>query len=111
MEKYLGKIDSVSFGHGGYQGCMIGLHLSFKFGCSGIGTNYSAWDAELIECTDNSKWTEEDRNKQYSDIVRKISKLLSDAKVDDIAKLNGIPVEVTVENGVFKDFRILTEVL
>ncbi len=35
MEKRLGKIKESSFGLGGYQGCGIGLHLTFegKLGC------------------------------------------------------------------------------
>jgi hypothetical protein len=42
--------------------------------------------------------------------MRYISKLLSDAKVDDVMKLKGKPIEVTVEGNCVESWRILTEV-
>jgi len=111
MNKELGKISSVSFGLGGYQDCMLGLHIIFSFNGAGVGTSISTWDANKIEHTEHTQWTEEERSKQYDDIMRKVSDLLAEAKVDCITKLKGIPVEVTMENRTFKEFRILTEVL
>lgn len=112
MEKYLGKISTVRFGLGGYQGVCIGLHLSFEFdGSGGISTSISAWDPEEISCDEHTKWTEEDRDKQLSNIMRRISKLLSKAKVDEVYRLKGVPVEITIEGMALKDWRILTEVL
>ena len=35
MEKRLGKIESVSFGLGGYQGAMLGLHVTLGDGSWG----------------------------------------------------------------------------
>jgi hypothetical protein len=111
--KELGKISHVKFGLGGYQECMLGLQLTFSLGGggAGIGTTISAWDANRIEWSENCKWTEEDRSKQYDEIMREVSDLLAKAKVDSIDKLKDIPVEVTMENRTFKSFRILTEVL
>ena len=43
--------------------------------------------------------------------MRKISKLLSQAKVSEIHELKGIPVEVEFEGMMMKDWRILEEVL
>jgi len=114
--KYLGKIESVKFGHVGYQNAMLGISLSFSFDEScGVATDRSTWDAEIIECTNNSKWTEEDRSKKYDEIMRYISKLLKDAKCDDVADLKGKPVELEFDGegwgGTLKDWRILVEVL
>lgn len=114
--KYLGKIETVKFGHCGYQGAMLGMSFTFKFdGCCGVGTDRSAWDAELIEHKDSCKWTEEDRSKQYDEIMRYISKLLKDAKCSDITALKGKPVELDFDGdclgSTLKDWRILTEVL
>jgi hypothetical protein len=39
MEKKLGKIESISFGLGGYQGAMLGLHVTL--GNSGSQTHKS----------------------------------------------------------------------
>lgn len=110
-EKRLGKITKASFGLGGYQECMIGLHLTFEFGGSGICTDYCAWDANKIKHSESCKWTEEDRSEQYDEIVRKLSDILEDARVYSVSDLVGIPVEVELENRTFKDFRVLTEVL
>ena len=111
MKKKLGKIQSVKFGHGGYQDSMIGLHLTIGADGWGVGDSKSAWDAELIQHSEYCKWTENDRDKQYSDILRFVSKLLKDAKVDTIDKLKGIPLEVTFDGNLLKDWRVLTEVL
>jgi hypothetical protein len=43
--------------------------------------------------------------------MRYVSKLLKDAKVDAVQKLQGIPVEVTFDGNLLKEWRILTEVL
>ena len=103
-EKYLGKIDSVRFGLGGYQDATIGLHLSFIFNGSGISTSISAWDKNMIKHNEYYKWTEEDRSCQYAEIMRKVSDLLNEAKVNDISKLKGIPVEVEIKDRLFKSF-------
>lgn len=111
-EKRLGKISSVRFGHGGYQDACLGLDLSFESKSGwGVSTWIGGWDAEIIKCDKYCKWTEEDRSKEYADTMRKISKLLSQAKVSEIHELKGIPVEVEFEGMMMKDWRILEEVL
>lgn len=112
MEKRLGKIEDVKFGLGGYQDAMIGIHITLS-GSNGWGvTNTkSAWDAELIECSEHCKWTEEDRSRQYDDIMRYISKLLSQAKVQSIDQLKGKPIEASFDGNLLKEWRILTEVI
>ena len=45
------------------------------------------------------------------DSVRNVNQILKDAKVNYVSELLNKPVEVTIENNTFKDFRILTEVL
>ena len=89
MEKKLGKIESVSFGLGGYQGAMLGLHVTLGNGSWGVGDTRANWDSEQIECSDHSKWTEEDRDGWYAEIMRYVSSLLKDAKVDSVDKLKG----------------------
>lgn len=111
MEKELGKIESVKFGLGGYQGAMIGIHISLSSKGWGTNTEVSAWDSEIIECTEHCKWNEESRSKQYDEMVRYISKLLKSAKVQTIDELKDKPVEVIFENNSIKEWRILDEVL
>lgn len=111
MEKKLGKIESVSFGLGGYQGAMLGIHFTLGNSCWGVGDLKGNWDAEQIKHTENTKWTEEDRDASYAEIMRYVSKLLKDAKVDSVDKLKGKPIEVTFDGNLLKEWRILTEVL
>jgi hypothetical protein len=111
MEKKLGKIERVSFGYGGYQECMLGISVTLSNGSWGVGDFKGNWDAELIKHTEHTKWTEEDRDKGYSDTMRFLSKLLKEAKVSSVDQLKGVPVEVTFDGMMLKEWRILTEVL
>lgn len=109
MEKRLGKIESVKFGLGGYQGVMLGIHFTLGANGWGVGDSRAQWDAEMI--SEHAKWTESDRDVWYAEIMRYVSKLLKDAKVDSVDKLKGKPVEVTFDGNTLKEWRILTEVL
>jgi hypothetical protein len=111
MKKEMGKIESVRFGHGGYQDSMLGLSVTLSMNGSGVSDFKGTWDAELVKHTEYSRWTEEDRDKSYSDTMRFLSKLLSEAKVDEVSKLKGTPVEVTLDGILLKEWRVLTEVL
>lgn len=110
MGKRLGKILKVWFGHGGYQDACIGIHFTLGGDGWGVGDTRSAWDAEIIKHSDHCKWTEETRDKDYAEIMRFVSKLLKDAKVDSVDKLIGIPIEAEFEGMSLKSWRILTEV-
>lgn len=109
--KELGKIVRAEFGLGGYQDCMLGLHFTFETVGGGLNKDFSFWDYESIKHSDRCKWSEEDRNKTAVDVLKLVSKLLKDAKVQKVSELKGIPIELDIEDRAFKDFRILTEVL
>jgi hypothetical protein len=111
MEKRLGKIQDVRFGLGGYQDAMLGIHVTLGNEGWGVGDSRANWDVEQIKWTENTQWTEEDRDGWYAEIMRYVSKLLKEAKVDSVDKLKGKPVEVTFEGNTLKEWRILTEVL
>lgn len=108
MEKQLAKISNITMGGGGYQGAQLGISITFSGKNWGIGTFWGHWGGKR---DDNCKWTEEERLKYLGEIFLKVEKLLKDAKVNHLHELIGIPVEVTSENSMFKDFRVLTEVL
>jgi hypothetical protein len=111
MEKRLGKIESVHFGLGGYQGAMLGIHVTLGDGGWGVGDSKANWDAEQISCSEHCKWSESDRDVWYAEIMRYVSKLLKEAKVDSVEKLKGKPIEATFDGNMLKEWRILTEVL
>lgn len=52
-----------------------------------------------------------DQKSIIADSVRNVHQILKDAKVNYVSELINKPVEVTIEDNTFKDFRILTEVL
>ena len=105
---YLGKISHVRFGQGGYQDSQFGLSLSFDL--KGCGTTWfmGYWDLERSEY---AKWTEEDRNANFAKLVNFMRDLFKKAKITEVHKLVGVPVEVTFVNEGLKEWRILEEVL
>lgn len=111
MEKRLGKIEKVSFGLGGYQGAMLGIHVTLGDGSWGVSDCRANWDAEQISCSEYSKWSEVDRDGWYTEIMRYVSKLLKEAKVNSVDELRGKPIEATFDGNTLKEWRILTEVL
>lgn len=72
----------------------------------------TVWDPEQIKVTQYTKWTESERDNELAELMRYISKLLADAKVDDVTKLAGKPIELVInEYNSLESWRILTEVL
>ena len=113
-EQKLGHIASIEFGLGGYGDGEIGLtvNLSGPDGDSwGVYATKMAWDANRVKHSEYCKWTEADRDAQYAEIVRYISSLLKDAKVDNVSELKGKPIMATFESMSLVSWRILTEVL
>ena len=106
-ETMLGKISEVKFGK--LDG-RIGLWLTLS-GSWCVTANIVCWDPEDIIPDGNHKWKEEDRDKQLVEIMRKVSKLLKQAKVDNINDLLNVPVEFTSKGGLLDSWRILEEVL
>ena len=107
---FLGKIESIKFG---LSDSRIGLFYTLTFNnCCETQSSNTVWDPEQIKVTQYTVWTEDDRDRELAQLMRYISKLLADAKVNDINKLAGKPVEVTIDEfNSLKSWRILTEVL
>lgn len=110
--RYLGKIQTVKFGLGGYDDCMIGLTIDFRFnGCHGVADFKGTWCPGVVDAGKYSGWSEEDRSRSFDELMRFIAKLLLDTKRKDISELSGAPVEIEIEGNVLQSWRILTEVL
>ena len=107
--RHLGKITSAFFGTIPDHPYLFGLQLSFSMGdegCVGDGGKYT------VNISKSCKWSNpESRSKALEDMLDKVHQILQDAKVNYVADLVNKPVEVTLADGRFKDFRILTEVL
>ena len=107
-EKILGKILDVRFGFIRDYPFLFGLDLTFKLANSGgvgSGGKYT------VNISKECKWSEADRNSAIAKTVDNLIKIMEDANVTNVCDLKNKPVEVTLENNTFKDFRILTEVL
>lgn len=108
MEKKLGKIENVCVG---IRDGALGIHFTLSSSEWGVGDSRLAWDPETVKVTEYTKWSEKDRDEDLIRIMRFISKLLKEAKVDSVDKLKDKPVEVIFENNMLVDWRILTEVI
>ena len=109
MQKLLGKITCAEFGTNEDHPYLMGLKLSFSLegGSSGIGDGAKY----TINISKSCKWQPEARREAITELTDNIHSILKDAKVNYVSELKNKPVEVTVEGGLFKGFRILTEVL
>ena len=111
MEKRLGKISSVKFGYVGTRDMQFGLSLEFSGKGWGVGNTIShAWSLDM-ESDKYTKWTEADRDAGFAKTMREINRIMKDAEVHDINKLAGVPVELTFDGNLLKDWRVLTEVI
>ena len=107
-EKFLGKITRAEFGTVKEYPFLIGLQLNFSFGNSDVsdGGKYTLNIDKQCKI-----WKENQRSQAVTANIENVYELLNSAKVNYISQLVGKPVEVTIEDNSFKDFRILTEVL
>lgn len=105
--KELGKIIFAEYGI--LKGCpnLIGLQLGFSIGCKKVDDGGKYTVNVGTEC----KREDLNRGETITESIEKVNQILKDAKVNYVSELLNKPVEVTIENNTFKDFRILTEVL
>lgn len=106
-EKYLGKITHAEFGQYPDRPFLFGLQLCFEFNRGGVcdGARYT------VNISPECRWEEFERLEAIKNMIEHLDKILTDAKVNHVSKLKNKPVEVTLYNNTFKDFRILTEVI
>ena len=64
-----------------------------------------------VNISPECKWKELNREATVTKTIEEVDRILKDAKVNYVSELLNKPVEVTIEDDRFKDFRILTEVL
>ncbi|HDR7797810.1 TPA: hypothetical protein QCY03_001559 [Bacillus tropicus] len=107
--KFLGKIVEAEFGTWKDRPFMMGLQLEFRFD-GNCGVNCGG--GHLVNISDNCKWRSEDEKyKAFQKVLEETNSILRDAKVNVVSELVGKPIEITIEDNSYKEFRILTEVL
>jgi hypothetical protein len=106
-ERLLGKIDFAEFGTFKDFPFLIGVQLGFTMRCCGVmdGGKYT------VNISPDCKWGDANQADAITRMVEKVNEILKDARVNYVSELVNKPVEVTIINGRFEDFRILTEVL
>ena len=107
-EKVLGKIDFAEYGTFEDRPFLMGLQLGFSMNGCGVmsGGQYT------VNMSKQCKWdSQEEREHTITLYADKVYGLLNEARVNYVSQLINIPVEITIEDNTFKDFRILTEVL
>lgn len=111
-EKRIGKIRSARVGLGGYQDAMFGIWLEIGSdkGSWGVGAGEGMWSISM-ECSEHCKWTEEDRDKRFAQVMRYANDLICKARVQDVQSLVGVPVEVVFNGNLLESWRILEEAL
>jgi hypothetical protein len=108
IQKQIGKIEIAYVGTGGYQDAMFGITFRISGKGWGVSDFWGTWSRDPDK---HCKWTIEEQTEIWGDVMRRIAKLLVEAKVTDVEDLRGKPVEVTFEDGRLKSWRILDEVL
>ena len=106
-EKFLGKITSAKFGTVKDYPFLMGLQLRFSFNGSSIGDG----GKYTVNLSNHCNWENKNRSETIEKSIEFINKILEDAKCNYVNELINKPVELTIENNTFKDFRILTEVI
>lgn len=106
-ERILGKIASAEFGLDPDRPYLYGLQLSF----SAPGFGVESGSCYMVNIRPD--WEDDDCTRQEALINQAeiINRLLKDAKCKYVSELKNKPVEIKIVDKIFKDFRILTEVL
>ena len=109
IEKMLGKIDFAEFGTLKDYPFLIGLQLGFSMN----GGWYAVCEGGkfTVNISKEYKWENQTREVAITASLERVEEILKAAKANYVSELVGKPVEVTLVNNTFKDFRILTEVL
>ena len=107
-EKHLGKIDFAEFGTIKDQPFLIGLQLGFQLGDK---TWIGDCGRYTVNISPGCRWETSERTETVTKTVEFVNDILKAAKVNYVSELINKPVEVTIVDNCFEDFRILTEVL
>jgi hypothetical protein len=108
-QKMLGKITHAEFGCREDYPCMLGLLLTF---CVNGSCYVDDGGKYMVDASKNYKWENTDEElKAFRVVFYYTYSILKAAKCSTVSELVGKPVEITLRNDIFEDFRILTEVL
>ena len=107
MRTELGKIQTVRVGMGGYQDAMFGVWLTIGGKAWGVTDGKGTWATR----DENAKYSEQEHRDEYAKTFIWAQEVCKQAKVQEIADLQGVPVECTFEGNQLKSWRVLEEVI
>jgi hypothetical protein len=107
LEKHLGKIKSATLGFDEWR---FGFQFTLSFG-GGYGCVDSRKWIHASEPSEGSRWSKETRIEAGGKQIISVMEIMKQADVRTFDQLVGIPIEVTIENGDLKSWRVLEEVL
>lgn len=105
--KELGKIKSVRVGFGGYQDVMFGVWFELGGETWSVGDGKGTW----AHWSEGRKWTPSDQADLFAETMRYMITLCEQAKIDNVAHLVGVPIEIEFDGNLLKSWRVLKEVL
>ena len=107
----LGKIKSIDLV---LEDSKIGLKVLLVLEGSSEVVSFVdwAWCKTIVPVKGIHSWNESYREESYRVLMRRINKLLLDAKKDSLQRLVDVPIEAKFKDrNLLQSFRILTEVL
>lgn len=107
-EKILGKITDAKYGRFKGHEENFGLWLEFKLGDGRITDSSTIY---MININKSCRWEPLERLGAIAQSADFVDDTLNAAHRNWVNELPGTPVEVTVEDNLFRGFRILTEVI
>jgi hypothetical protein len=109
VETKLGRISNIRLGEGGYDDAMFGVSvtLSMEGGSTAVG-DFKGWWATYPT---HAKYSEVEWAAEHAKTYDWLRQIMASAKVRDLTKLQGLPVEVSLDGGRLTSWRVLTEVL
>lgn len=109
-ETMLGRIQSISFGFGGYQGAQFGVAVSLELNGGSVSTSDFRGAFPPDDKRDEPNISD-DKRTAISHTALWILSLLVASKKQTIDQLVGVPIEATFDRMRLQSWRILTEVL
>lgn len=105
MKKFLGRIQSARFGFGGYDNAMIGISWTLSWPGSQVSDFWGSWAGWDDTIADN------ERKMALGNAMMRFARILKEAKKTEVNQMVGVPIEITLNDQVLHEWRVLTEVL
>jgi len=108
LDVRLGKIQTASYGFGGYQDAQFGLSVTLGGEGWGVSDFWGTWAAPPAKY---AKWTRHEQLEIHAKTAERIRDLCEKAKVRTVDELKNVPVQAAFDGNLLRSWRVLEEVL